>query len=66
MIKTKNHELYLSVYNFFPHMWAILFELDIESLSKDYTEINLTILCFGFSFTRISKSYSSKLDKMKL
>lgn len=65
-MKFKNCEMYLSAHNFFPNRWAVLFDLDIEYIDKDFTEINLTILCFGFSFTRLSKSYASELDKMKL
>lgn len=62
-MKTKNYEIYL---NFYVHLWrwALLFEIDLETICKDLIEINLDILCFSFSFVGIHKNYQAELDKM--
>ncbi len=62
-MKFKNCEIWLSAYI---HLcrWAMLFELDVEWYHKDYTEINLTILCFTFMYNRASGSFLTKLNKL--
>lgn len=63
-MKTKNYEIYFSVYTHL-YRWTVLFDLDMESTGKEYVEINLSILCFTFSFQLLSKAFSAKLDKLK-
>lgn len=62
-MKTKNYEIYFDAYI---HLWkwSLLFDLEIESISKDYTEVDLSVLCFSFSFSRFSESFITELDKM--
>ncbi len=62
-MKTKNSTLCFSVYYY---LWdlALPLHINIEYLSKDYTEIQLHILCFTLDFTRILHKYNEELDKM--
>lgn len=62
-MKTKNYEIYLSSHVWL-WRWALLFEIDLETICKDLIEINLSVLCFYFSFVAIHKDYQAELDKM--
>lgn len=61
-MKFKKCEAWLSAYTHL-YRWALLFELDIECRTKEYTEINLTVLCFTFSYARASGSFLDTLNK---
>lgn len=61
-MKTKNNEFWLDAWVHF-YRWVILFELDMESIDKDFTEISLTVLCFTLTYTRMTRSFLDKLKK---
>lgn len=62
-MKFKNSEMWLSAWVHL-HRWALLFELDAEATGKDFAEINLTILCFTFSYTKMSNDFLVRVDKL--
>jgi len=61
-MKTKNGEMWLGAWVHL-YRWAILFELDIECYHRDYMEVNLSILCFTFNYTRASNKFLADINK---
>jgi hypothetical protein len=62
-MKTKNYKFYFNVH----WCWydcALPLRVNLESISKDYTEINLQMLCFSFDFARIFHKYAKEFDNM--
>lgn len=62
-METKNCEIYSGFYLYWLD-WALPLRINAEYLSHTYTEIELQILCFNFSFTRITKQHRNELDKL--
>ena len=62
-MKTKNGEVWLDAYVWL-HNWAIPLSIDIEWYHRDYIEINLSILCFHFLYTRASNKYLADINKI--
>ena len=56
-MKTKNYEISLTGWCSWSYCWTVLFQLNLESVSKDYTEINLSILCFTISLSVMSNEW---------
>ena len=60
---TENFKLYFTCWNYWWDL-ALPLRFNIEWFHKDYTEIQLHILSFNISFTKIHNRYSEKLDKL--
>ena len=61
--KTRNRERYFTISWWIWH-WVFGVGVEIENYHKDYTEINLSILCFYFSFVSFSHGRLNSLDKL--
>lgn len=62
-MKTKNYEMEFGSYCDWPD-WALPLRINIENFANEHFEIYLQILCFHFSFTRMSHKYVAKLNAM--
>lgn len=62
-MKTKNYEFYFQFWCCWWD-WALPLKINIECLTRGYTEIELQVLYFWFCFTRISNEFSNKVDKI--
>ena len=57
-MKTKNYEIYFTGFISWSYRWTFLFQLELESLSKNYTEINLSVLCFNIGLSIVSDKWA--------
>jgi len=62
-VKSKNYMHYPDCWHSWWD-WALPLRFEIETLDKDYFEINVQILCVYFTYTRISHKWLIDLDKL--
>ena len=64
-MKFKKRNFYFDACCSWSYRWALPFDIMVESLDKDYTSIQITVLCFTLDFTTTSEQWEQKLNDMR-
>ncbi len=63
MITKKGNEIDFSA-DIYLSQLALPFNVGVDNCTKDYIDIYVSVLCFHFNFTYISRKYIKELNEM--